>query len=914
MGAGHTPGGTREVGYPSHRETDVALRDGSTVHVRPVRRGDLSAVRDFLQGLSRQSRAFRFFSASINLEREAERSVDVDYVDRFALVAEAGLEPRVVGHAIYIRMPANRAEAAFAVADEFQGRGLGTILLAHLAQAAQEHGIDEFVAEVMPENHRMVEVFRESGFRPSMHASPGWIDVEIPTSLSPEALERFDRRDQISAEAAVRAVLSPSSIAVVGASRDRGTIAGEVFHNIVEAGFPGPVYPINLHADEVQGVRAWPTVLDTPQPVDLAVVVVPAAGVVDVARQCAKVGVRSLVVISAGFAETGPDGRSRQDELTHVCREAGMRLVGPNCMGVMNTDPRALLNATFAPLFPAPGNVGFLSQSGALGLAVMDYANVRGLGLSSFVSVGNKADISGNDLVRYWETDPRTEVVLLYLESFGNPRTFGRISRRVGRTKPIVAVKSGRSAAGARATSSHTGALLAASDVTVDALFNQAGVIRTDSLPEMFDVALLLAEQPPPRGHRIGILTNAGGPGILCADACEAGGLDVAALPDATREALAAFLPPEASFGNPVDMIASATAEGFGRAIDAMAPAFDALIVIFVPPLVTRAEDVAREIRRAVDRLHGSIPVLAVFMSSAGAPGQLQEQAPDQQERRIPTYAFPEDAARALVRAARWNRWRERREGRLPEFTGVRRDEAVAIVASALSDGPRWLSPAEVTRLLSCYGLPLATTRLVSTPEEAIDAANAIRGPVVLKAVAEGLVHKADVGGVRLSLTNAADVDAAARAMARDVERAGYALRGYVVQPMVPSGVEMLVGVVHDPTFGPVVACGAGGAAVELLKDIAVRLAPLTDDDAADMVRSLATFPLLDGYRGAPKSDVPALEDVLLRVSALVEAHPAIAEMDCNPVVVHEHGAVIVDVRVRIEPASPELPPAARRA
>jgi acyl-CoA synthetase (NDP forming) len=500
--------------------------------------------------------------------------------------------------------------------------------------------------------------------------------------------------------------------------------------------------------------------------------------------------------------------------------------------------------------------------------------------------------------------------VLLYLESFGNPRKFARIARRVAKTKPVLAVKSGRSAAGARATSSHTGALLAASDVTVDALFDQAGVIRTDSLGELFDVASLLANQPIPAGRRVGIVTNAGGPGIMCADACEAGGLAVVQLSPQLQASLAGGLPAEAAVANPVDMLASAPPEHYRRTIELVAASgeVDAVIVIFVPPLLADTAAVAQAVRDAAATA-GSVPVLNAVMSSADPPLQ------DVDGPRLPRYQFPEDAARALVRAVAYGTWRRRPEGQVPELPNVRYDEAAALLAAALADGPgpRWLAPEEVARLLACYGVPIAEWRLAGSPGEAGAAAGELGGPVALKAVAPRLVHKTEAGAVRLGLSGAKAVQTAAAEMAGGLAAEGYAVDGFLVQRMVGEGVELLVGVVHDASFGPVIACGAGGTAVELLKDVAVRITPLTDLDAAEMVRSLATYPLLEGYRGAPKADVAALEELLLRVSALVEAHPTIAELDCNPVKVLPDGVVVVDARVRVEPAAPPLPLAARR-
>jgi acetyl coenzyme A synthetase (ADP forming)-like protein len=898
--------------YPAHREADVVLRDGSTVRVRPVRPGDAPAVHEFLDGLSERSRWLRFFSGFPDLDQAVRWATEVDYDRRYGLVVVVGAEGTVVAHAGYEREEGrpDRAEIAFAVADAFQGRGLGTILLGHLAEVAAAAGVTVFGAQVLPENHQMIQVFRDSGFPLSVRSVPGTILVEFPTSLSPEALERFDLREQLAAVAALRTLLAPRSVAVIGASRERGSVGGQLFHNLLAAGFNGPVYPVNPHAPVVQSVLAYRSVGDVPGPVDLVVIAVPAALVPRIARECAAKGVRMLVVISAGFAEAGEEGAALQAELLGVCRESGMRLIGPNCLGVMNTAPDVRMDATFGPLLPVPGRVGFLSQSGALGLAIVDHANALGLGLSSFVSVGNKADISGNDLLNYWAEDPGTDVALLYLESFGNPRKFARIARRVARSKPIVAVKSGRSVAGARASSSHTGALLAASDVTVDALFSQAGVIRTDTLSELFDVASLLASQSRPRGRRVAIVTNAGGPGILCADACEAGGLEVVPLSEPLRARLAAFLPAAAALANPVDMIASAPAEHYRRATELVLASgeADAVIVIFIPPLATEPADVAAAIRAAFQTVPDPPPLLAVFMTASGRRPELRVG-----ERTIPSYQFPENAARALARAVGYGTWLDRPEGQVPRLEGVRRDQAAALLAGALADGPRWLRPDEVALVLDCYGLPLADWRLAATPEEAGAAAEQLGGPVALKAVAPTLVHRTEVRGVRLGLADAGAVTRAAVEMARDVAAAGHAVEGFLVQRMVPGGVEMLVGVAHDPSFGPVVACGAGGTAVELLRDVAVRITPLTTVDASEMVRSLATFPLLDGYRGAPRADAAALEDVLLRISALVEEHPEIIELDCNPVRVLTDGAVIVDARVRVEAAPPPTPLGARR-
>jgi acetyl coenzyme A synthetase (ADP forming)-like protein len=895
--------------YPREWESDVVLRDGSTAHVRPVRAEDKPGVRAFLESISADSIVFRFFGAA-DLDWATSWSIDVDYANRFALIAESGSPSRVIAHAAYIRIDDERAEVAFLVADAWQGHGISTIMLAHLAGAAAHHGISTFTAEVLPANHRMIDVFRQSGFPVDIRSTRDAIEIELPTSLSPDAVERFDERERTAAIAAVRHFLAPQSVAVVGASRRRGTIGGEILNSLVAGGFTGAVYPVNERADVVQSLPAYRALSDIPATVELAVVVVPAERVVAVARDCAAAGVRGLLVISAGFAETGDDGRGRQRELVAVCRSSGMRLIGPNCLGVLNTAPEVRLNATFAPHQAPPGRVGFLSQSGGVGIAIIEAAERLGVGLSSFVSVGNKADLSSNDLLEYWEQDAGTDLALLYLESFGNPRKFARVARRFARSKPILAVKSGRSAAGAKATSSHTGALLAASDVTVDALFRQAGVIRTDTLHELFDVAALLTKQPIPGGDRIAIVTNGGGPGIICADACQSNGVLLPEPSAAVKDGLARFLPTAASLGNPVDMIASASAEDYRRTLQTLveADAYDAILVIFVPALVTLAVDVAAAIAEVAQTAE-NCTMAAVFMTGEGSP---QELSSDQVQ--VPGYAFPEDAARAVALAARHGRWRARPQGSFATPPGCRSDEAAAIISAALADGSSWLAPMRVTALLDCYGLPLVPTRVVADAEHAVEAAAQLGGAVVLKAIATGLLHKTDVGGVRLHLDGPDAVRTAAREIAAAVARAGLQLDGLLVQPMAGSGVELIVGVVHDHSFGPVLACGAGGTSAELIKDVAVMITPVSDLDAHEMIRSLKTFPLLDGYRGAAPCDLAAIEDVLLRVSAMVQAHPEIAELDCNPLIAAPQGAVIVDARVRVEATDPPSPVPSLRA
>ena len=915
------------------RSRDTILRDGSSIQIRDAVEADVPALVEFLEGLDPESRRLRFASVGGDLAERARKWATLEDERDCSLVAETEIAgtTRIIGNGNYLWLEPGTAEAAFVVAEEHQGRGVATLLLEELARRANAAGITTFLAEVLIENARMLDVFRASGFPLRLRAEPGSIRVEFPTELSGQARQRFERREQIAASAAVRALLHPTSVAVIGASRRRGTVGGELFHNLLVGGFNGPVYPVNPAADVVQSVAAYRSVLAIPGPVDLAIVVLPAEATLEVVGECAAKGVKSVVVVSPGFAEAGPEGMARQRELVAACRGAGMRLVGPNAMGVINLEPGVRLNATFSPTLPIDGRVGFLSQSGALGLAIIEHANRLGLGLSSFISIGNKADLSGNDFLQYWEADEATRVIALYLESVGNPRKFSRIARRVGRTKPIIAVKSGRSAAGARASLSHTGARVSSSDVTVEALFHQAGVVRTDTLSEFFDVAALLANQPLPLGRGVAILTNGGGPGILAADACEADGLVVPPIPEAARRELAACLPPMATLDNPVDT-GDAPPEAYGRAIRILAACEEvhAIIVLFVPPIGSSSEEVAGAVREAVAELERPIPVLAVFLSGEAGPAALRDGAI-----RVPAFTFPEEAVRALAHAARYAEWRAAPEGSVPPLSGIRSDEAAELLAKALAvavaesgqrdaagqpstgqvavaqavragvglgAGPsRWLRPDEAAGLLDCYGIRVADWRLVSTPSEAGAAADELQGPVALKAVATGVVRKRDAQAVELGLEGAEEVRRCAEVMGRSLAAAGHQVERLLVQRMVPPGIEMLVGVVHDRLFGPVIACGAGDSEMELLKDVAVRITPLTDRDAHEMLRSLAMYPLLEGYRNSRRADVAALEQVLLRVSAMVEAHPEIVEMDCNPVVVLPEGVVVVDARVRIE-------------
>jgi acetyl coenzyme A synthetase (ADP forming)-like protein len=893
--------------YPAEFELDVVLRDGEVVRVRPITPADGELLVDFFERLGPESRYFRFFRVKQRLDpREVEYFTNVDYEHRMALIVIEDGRMAAVGRYDRSDSEPTVAEVAFAVADEHQGRGIGTELLQLLTTHARRSGVRRFQAFVLPENIQMMRVFRNSGYELHRTMDDGIYGVDFPVSYTDDARAAAEEREKRAIAASVLPLFFPRSVAVVGASTRPGAIGNTLFRNLLQTGFGGTLYPVNPGTAVVNSVKAYPSVLDIPDEIDLVFIVVPSAQVLDVARQCAEKGVRGLVTISAGFSEVGGEGTDLEAELLRIVREGGMRMVGPNCMGLLNTAPSANLNGTFAPLFPPSGNIAMSSQSGALGIAILEFARRNRIGISQFVSVGNKADVSGNDLLLFWEDDPSTDVILLYLESFGNPRKFARLARRIARSKPIVAVKSGRTGAGSRAASSHTGAL-ASMDVAVDALFQQSGVIRVDTLEEMFAVGSLLANQPVPRGRRVGIITNAGGPAILAADALEAQGLVIPELSAEVQQALQAHLPAEATVRNPVDLIAGATADIYRATVPLVLESgeVDTLVVIYVPVTATGVETVAPALREVADAHTGDCTLLSVFMQAEEAAQYLEGE-----RRSIPTYQFPEAAAEALARAVRYGEWLARDPGRIPSLAGVDETAARTVVEAALARlGPDggWLEPAEVEAVLDAFSVPRPASTVVHDEEAAVTAARAIEGPVVLKVVARTALHKSDVGGVLLELETEEDV----RAGYRTVTAAVPEWEGVLVQEMVRGGHELLVGVTEDPNFGPMMVYGLGGIYVELLEDVAFRLHPLTDSDAEDMIGAIRGARLLEGYRNLPLGDRQAVKETLLRVSAMVTVLPEITEMDLNPLLVLEPGRGVkaVDARIRVEGLEPGWSP-----
>jgi acetyl coenzyme A synthetase (ADP forming)-like protein len=775
------------------------------------------------------------------------------------------------------------------------------------------------------DNPGMIEVFRHSGFPVNERLESGYLELDFSVEPTQSSVETSEMRDRVFTAASLRWFFKPTSVAVIGASRDPSSIGYRILEALVMSRFQGPVYPVNPKAKVVGSMRAYASVTELPEPVELAIISVPRDAVLAVIDECAKCGVKAVVVITAGFAEADDAGKALQKQLVEKVRGHGMRMVGPNCMGLLNTHPDVRLNASFSPLFPPNGRIAMSSQSGALGLAILALATERQLGISTFVSVGNKADVSGNDLLQYWEVDDNTNVILLYLESFGNPRRFARIARRVSRAKPIIAVKAGRTLAGRRAAGSHTAAL-AANDVAVDALFRQTGVIRAETLDEMFDMAALLDSQPLPKGRRVAIVTNAGGPGILCTDACEAGGLMVAELSDAVSRELRTFLPASASVSNPVDMIASAGPDSYRKTIETILPAedVDALIVIYIPVDRDNSGTVADAIRQGIanGRRNGGAgkPVLACLMTSNGSrllsvgpTVQVKDvhrfaaslhlagsptPGPQTAGETVPSYMFPESAAKVLAKAAAYGEWRSRPLSLVPGFPDIRREEAETVVSRAVQvRGGGWLSAQESRSVLDAFGIPQAPAGIVRTEDEAVAIAAKLGFPVAVKLASQRVLHKSDVGAVRLNVQSEAGV----RRAFEEIQQEG--MEGVVIQKMISGGIELMIGVTEDPSFGPLIAFGLGGIHVEILADVCFRVTPLTDTDADEMIRGIHGYRLLEGYRGHAPADIDAIREVLLRVSRMVEDLTEIRELDLNPVFALPpgQGCAVVDARIRVQ-------------
>ena len=796
--------------YPSQWECDVVLTDGGTAHIRPIRPDDIEQLRALHGRLSPQSIYFRFFSPIPKVpEAQLHRLAEVDYRERFALVAE--LDGQVVAVVRYDsgKSEPTAAEVAFVVEDDQQRRGLATVMLEHLAAVARSNGIERFDAETLPDNRAMMDVFRHAGFDVTSHFDSGVIDVSFPLAPSGVLDEHIEERERGAVVASIRRILQPTSIAVIGASRTPGTIGYELVHNLVRSGFTGAVFPVNPNAEAISGIHAYASVSETPTHPDVALIAVPAEAVADVIAECGAAHVGGVVIISAGFAELGADGRAVEASLVQTARRYGMRVIGPNCMGLANTNPSIQMNATFAPVDPVPGNVAFMTQSGALGISLIDENARRGIGISSFVSVGNKADISGNDLLQYWESDESTTVIALYLESFGNPRKFVRIASRVARSKPIVAVKSGRTPAGIRGARSHSAAL-ATSDDVAELVLSRAGVTRVDTLEELFDTTQAFASQPAPRGRRLAIVGNAGGAAILAADAATAYGLLVPQLSAATQARLSGFLPPTAATGNPVDIVAAGSPAAFELALSTVLadPDIDAVLAIYVPPLPDRDRSMVDAIAKAAATQPDKTMLATVL---AG------DEKVELDGIKVPTYRFPESAVRALAHMARRSEWLQTNDTTVPEQL-IDATHSRALIRDFLRREPEggWLDMVTAAAFAAAAGIALVETAIVDDLDAAVAAAIKLGFPVALKGVGASILHKTEAGAVKLSLASEHAVVEAGSAM---VAALGDQLEGFTVQTMAPAGLELLAGVSTDPAFGPLVIFGAGGTAAELLRD-----------------------------------------------------------------------------------------------
>ncbi len=884
------------------------LTDGSTVEIRPAEQGDAEAIRELHAGMSPDNIYLRFFSLSpVNAEREARRVCRAPDPDHVALVAWRDGE--AVGVASYemngaeASGRARTAEVAFTVTDGMHRHGIGTLLLDHLVSIARQCHVRAFTAETLAENAEMLGVFAAAGLPVHRTFSRGVVELMIPLpsgdgggSLS-RYLEAVDRRESRADVASLRHLFAPNSVAVVGASRRELAVGTQVLRNVVEGGFAGAIYPVNPHAAELCGLPCVSSAADLPPRVDVAIVAVPAPAVVEVAQECGRRGVRCLVVITSGLGDAGSG-------LLETCRRHGMRLVGPNCFGIAM--PGIGLDATFGRNRAAAGTAGLAVQSGGVGISLTEHLTSLGIGVSSFVSMGDKYDVSGNDLLTWWEQDQQTKLAVLYLESFGNPRRFGRTARRVGRAMPVLTVLAGRSQDGQRAAQSHTAAA-ATPVVTREALFDQAGIVVTSSLGELIEVAALMSCQPHPRGRQVAVVTNAGGAGVLAADACADSGLLLAALSEPTRHRLRELLPGGATIANPVDTTAAVSEETFRACLEAVAAdeGVDAVISVAAPTAMADlgqamiAASLTKPLAAALLDQEPAVRLLARTGTGPCTDGNLTGA--------VPCYAYPECAARALGRAARYGIWRDRQPGNVPELPDVRADDARMLVTSFLAEHSSggWLPAAAVRDLLDCYQIPQVRTVLASSEQDAVAAAASMSGPVVLKAEAKGLVHKTDAGAVRLDLRSPADVAAAYRDLAA---RFGRDLSRVLVQPMVRDGTEVLIGVAQEPVFGPLIVFGTGGLTADIARDHSARLSPLTDADARELIAGTRVARLLDGYRGTPAADLDAVAGVLLRVSRLADDLPEVAALDLNPVIARADGCIAVDARISLTPAQPHDP------
>lgn len=893
--------------------TSVALKDGSSLHLRPILLSDEDRLMALFGRLSKQSIYLRFHHVLTRLSREeAQRFCTVDYNNTFALVATLGErnEERIIAVGRYARHPgANRAQIAFEVEDKYQGLGIGSHLLDQLACIAREKGISHFEAEVLAENKDMMNVLINSGFKMQRQVQ-GSTYLGI-LDLSPNEIveQKSWEREKVASLASLRAFLNPRSVAVIGASRKPNTIGNFVFRNLIQQDFKGTVYPVNPNSDSIAAVRAYPTVSHIPGDVDLAIIIIPAEYVQQVIEDCAHKNVKGVVIVSAGFSDVGPEGAEREQQLLKTVRSYGMRMLGPNCMGMINTNPEVNLNATFSTVFPPHGKIAFAIQGGVLGSAILMFTTGLNLGLSTFVSIGNRADISSNELLQYWEDDPDTDVVLLYLESFGNPRKFTRIARSITSKKPVVAVTSNWTSAIPRAITSQTAAM-ATEQAATEALFKQAGILRVNTLEDLFNAGSLLANQPLPAGNKVAIISNASGASILTAEACKARGMQLPELSEQTKRILKDILPPKAKLSNPVNLSSQYSMYQYKQALTLVLndDNIDIAIVIYIPPISQLSEEFASVIREMAPlfRQRGK-PLVTSFLGLSGARVELGSL----DKGFVPSFTFPEAAAGALAHSLEFSQRLQKERGKIPQFPDIQKERAEEIIDSALSGcqtGQVWLDAEAILGLFDCYGIKFVTLKLAGTAEEAALAADEIGYPVAVKILSTGAFKKTDVESVILDCRSREEVVNAFTRISENMKKIsnGADIDGVIVQKMVQGSIEVMVGVTQHPSFGPLIMYGLGGVYVELFKDVTFNLHPLTDTDAHDMVRAVQAYQLLEGWHGSKRTDIEAIEELLLRISALVENHPQIVEMDLNPVKVlsEGNGYLVVDGRFMVSAES----------
>jgi len=867
---------------PSHWTADVLLRDGSTAHIRPITADDKDLLVDFYGRVSDESKYYRFFSPMPRLsERDVERFTQVDNVNRVAFILT--LRGRMIAVGRFDVVKPGEAEVAFLVEDKFQGKGIAVILLEHLAQAARERGIAKFNADVLPDNTRMIQTFRDAGYKVASVYEDGVISLEFPIDMTTTAVGVLARREHEAEAASIHRFFNPRSVAIIGASRRQETIGQILVRNLVTGDFTGRVYVVNPNTRAVSGMPAYKSVQDIADEVDVAIVAVPAEAVQDVVLDCAAKGVHGLVVISSGFAETGEEGRQRQRRLVNLSRSYGLRLIGPNALGIINTDPSVQINASLSPLMPPRGRAGFFCQSGALGSAILEKVNNRGLGLSTFVSAGNRADVSGNDLLQYWEEDDSTEVVMMYLESIGNPRKFSRVARRISLRKPIVAVRSGRTTQGV--PMGHAVRKISAPPEAVDAMFRQAGIIQVDTLDDMFDVAQLLAHQPLPRGRRVAIVGNSDALGLLAADAAASVGLVV---------------------NKQIPLSTEPTAEDFEDALDAAIddPDVDAVVAVYIPPLNISGEDIANVLAAVGEQ--SDKPLVSSFLGAEGVPELLR--VPDVAgstagRGSVPSYSSVESAVRALARVVEYAVWLRTPDHPAADPAQADVVRARQLVSEILAERPHGgeLSKDELVKLLATYGIDLWPSVPVATPEQAVEAADRLGWDVVLKATADSLRERPDQAHVVRNIEDAEEMQDAWD-LIKGLVPANRA--GFVVQRTAPPGVAITIRSMEDPLFGPVVSFGVGGPLTELLGDRVYRIPPLTQRDAASMVREVKAAPMLFGYRGSEVVDVAEVERLILQVAQLQNDIPQVSVLELGLVLVGAKGSSVLTATARVEPVA----------